>query len=76
MAKQSFEQNMQELEETVKKMESEDVSLDEALSLFEKGIKLSKSCQKILEDAEKKVNVLLKSEDGTLSEKPFETKEE
>ena len=41
--------------------------------LFEKGIKLSKSCQKILENAEKKVTVLLAAEDGEIEEKPFDT---
>ena len=73
MAKLNFEKTMTELEETVNKMENGDVSLEEALSLFEKGIKLSKSCQKILDDAEKKVTVLLSSDDGTITEKPFDT---
>lgn len=75
MAKQNFEQSMAELEETVKKMESQDVSLDEALALFEKGIKLSKSCQKILDEAEKKVTVLLTNDNGEIEESPFEVEE-
>lgn len=75
MAKLNFEQSMAELEETVKKMESQDVSLDEALELFERGIMLSKNCQKILDDAEKKVTVLLKNEDGEIEETPFEIEE-
>ena len=68
----NFEKTMTELEETVNKLERGDVSLDESLELFEKGIKLSKSCQKILETAEKKVSVLLASEDGTMKEEEFE----
>lgn len=68
----NFEKTMAELEETVNKLEQGDVSLDESLELFEKGIKLSKSCQKILETAEKKVTVLLASEDGTMKEEEFE----
>ena len=54
---------MKELEEIVTKLESGDVGLEESLKLFEKGIQLSKSCQKILFDAEKKVSVLI-SQDG------------
>ena len=76
MAKLNFEKLMTELEETVSKMENGDVSLDESLTLFEKGIKLSKSCQKILDDAEKKVTVLLASDDGEITEKPFDIDEE
>ncbi len=75
MAKVNFEKSMQELEATVAKMESEDVTLDEALELFEKGIKLSKSCQKILEEAEKKVTVLLCDDDGNVEEAPFDAEE-
>ena len=62
MAK-GFEASMKELEEIVTKLESGDVGLEESLKLFEKGIQLSKSCQKILSDAEKKVSVLI-SHDG------------
>lgn len=76
MPKLNFEKIMAELEETVNKMENGDVSLDESLTLFEKGIKLSKSCQKILEDAEKKVTVLLASEDGEIKEQPFDADNE
>ena len=73
MPKLNFEKTMTELEEIVNKMENGDVTLEEALSLFEKGIKLSKNCQKILDDAEKKVTVLLSSDDGEITEKPFDT---
>lgn len=62
MAK-GFEASMKELEEIVTKLESGDVGLEESLKLFEKGIQLSKSCQKILSDTEKKVSVLI-SQDG------------
>ena len=62
MAK-GFEASMKELEEIVTKLESGDVGLEESLKLLEKGIQLSKSCQKILSDAEKKVSVLI-SQDG------------
>ena len=57
--KMTFEETMAELEETVRLLESGDVSLDDSIKLFEKGIKLSKACQKMLDTAEKKVTVLM-----------------
>ena len=67
-----FEENLKELEQTVKKLEEGNVSLDEMLSLFERGIKLTKSCTKQLDEAEQKINILLKSENGELNEVKFE----
>lgn len=58
MAK-SFENSMKELEAVVEKLESGDVTLEEALTCFENGIKLSNACRKMLDEAEKKVSVLL-----------------
>lgn len=69
--KKSFEKTMAELEATVKALEDGNATLDEALSLFEKGIKLSKACQKILDQAEQKVTQLSEADDGTLVEKDF-----
>ena len=66
-----FEDAIKELEKVVASLESGDNGLDESIELFEKGIKLSKECQKMLDTAEKKVRVLLSdgsesnfSEDG------------
>ena len=70
MAK-SFEESMKELEDIVDKLDGGDVSLDEAIKLFESGMKLSKSCQKMLENAEKKVSVLMSDENGEMKQKPF-----
>lgn len=67
-----FEENLKELEQTVKKLEEGNVSLDEMLSLFENGIRLTKSCTAQLDEAEQKINILLKSENGELSEAEFE----
>lgn len=67
-----FEETMAELEDTVRKLESGSTELDEALALFERGIKLSNSCKKMLDRAEKKVSVLLSDENGNLAEKPFD----
>lgn len=71
MAK-NFESSLQELEDIVEKLEMGNISLDESVKLFEKGMKLSKSCQTMLENAEKKVSVLLADESGELVPKPFE----
>ena len=65
MAK-TFEQSIAELEEIVEQLENGDVTLDESLGLFEKGIKLSKSCQKMLDTAEKKVSILMTNDDGEM----------
>lgn len=70
MAK-TFEQSIAELEEIVEQLENGDVSLDESLGLFEKGIKLSKSCQKMLDTAEKKVSVLMMNDDGEMEKQDF-----
>lgn len=67
----NFEKSLLELQEIVTKLEAGDVSLDESLSLFEKGVKLSKTCQKILDDAEKKVSMLVANEDGELVVEDF-----
>jgi exodeoxyribonuclease VII small subunit len=54
-----FETALKELEEIVAKLESTELPLEDSLSFFEKGIKLSKVCAKQLSEAEKKVNLLL-----------------
>ena len=71
MEKETFESNLKELETVVKALESSEVSLDEMLSLFEKGIKLTKSCTTQLENAEQKINILMQNKDGEMIEQPF-----
>lgn len=68
----SFEESLQELEEIARKLESGNLNLDEAISEFENGIKLSKECTKILDEAEKKINILVQNENGELVEEKFE----
>lgn len=75
MATKTFEESMLELEQVVASLESGDITLDESLKLFEKGIKLSKSCQKKLDEAEKKVKILTASDNGDMEEKDFEVAE-
>jgi len=55
----TFESSIDELDSIVSKMESGDISLDESLKLFEQGIKLTRSCQKTLADAESKIEKLM-----------------
>ncbi len=54
-----FEEAMKELEETVKKLENVDTTLDEAMELFEKGVSLTKICRKLLGEAQLKVTKLV-----------------
>jgi len=71
MAKERFEDALNKLEKIVSQLEESDVSLEESLKLFEEGIRLSRLCNQKLEEAEKKVEILLKGEDGTLKAQPF-----
>ena len=56
----SFENGLQELEKIVKEMESSDLPLERALELFEKGMKLSEACRKQLEEAETRIEMLVR----------------
>ena len=60
--KQSFEEMMQELENIVQKLDNETVSLEESLDLYQRGMKLSPSCETTLKSAEKKVNKFMQEE--------------
>jgi exodeoxyribonuclease VII small subunit len=70
--KPDFERSLARLEEVVQKLESPQLSLDEAMKLFEEGVGLSRECQKQLEEAEGRVEILLKKADGKLAAEPFE----
>lgn len=70
--KNSFEKNLSELEQVVKALEGSDVSLDEMMSLFEKGVALTKECTTSLNEAEQKITILMKNRDsGEMGEQPF-----
>ena len=60
----SFEKSIIQLEQIVTQLEKGDLSLDEMLKLFESGIALSRSCNKMLDEAEKKINILVKKDGG------------
>lgn len=71
MAEQKFEDAFQKLEALVKKLEEGNLSLEESLKAFEEGVHLSRFCAKKLDEAEKKVEILLKDSDGRLLPHPF-----
>lgn len=66
----SFEAGLQELELVVKQLESGELPLERALELFEKGMELSDACRKQLEEAETRVEMLVKKNDKIQAE-PF-----
>ena len=74
MAEMKFEEGLKKLEKIVNDLEGGNLSLDDALEKYEEGIRLSKACAKKLEVARKKVEILLKSEDGSVELKEFDEK--
>jgi len=66
----SFESSMDELEKVVKELEGGDLSLDRSLELFERGMSLSDACRKQLEEAETRVEILIRKDGKTIAE-PF-----
>jgi exodeoxyribonuclease VII small subunit len=74
--KGDFERSLGRLEEVVKRLESAELSLDEAMKLFEEGVTLSRECQKQLEEAEGRIEILLKKADGKIAAQAFEAEDE
>ena len=66
----SFEEGLTQLEKIVEELEGGELPLEKSLELFEKGVHLSQTCRKQLEEAESKVEVLLKKE-GRVQAQPF-----
>lgn len=76
MAEKTFEQAMQRLEEIVQDLEGGELSLEDALKAFEEGTSLAKFCSGKLEEAEKKVTLLVQESGGKHTQVPFELEEE
>lgn len=72
MKEEKFETKMEELEKIVTELENGDLNLDESVKKFETGMKISKECSKILENAEKRITILLNDE-GNIEEEEFKT---
>jgi len=69
-----FEHAYQELESIVKRMERGDQNLENSLSDFERGVALMKRCHSVLKEAEQKVDILVKDNEGLFTTEPFEEK--
>ena len=67
----NFEETMQKLETIVQELENGNLNLDDSIKKFEEGIKLSKNLSNYLEEAERKITVLVKGEDEKLEEEEF-----
>ncbi len=76
MEYKDFENATHRLEAIVKELEKGELSLEEALKLFEEGMKISRFCNSKLDEAERKVEILMKDEGGKITEKPFQLSSE
>ena len=68
----SFEEAMKELEDSVFKLESSGLTLDESIAEFEKSVKLIKLCEKKLSSAKQQVKILTEGADGVVTDAPFD----
>ena len=67
----NFEENVEQLEKVVQELENGNLNLEDSIKKFEEGMAISKKCNEILEEAEKKKTVLIKKDDG-VEEEDFE----
>ena len=75
-SERDFETALKELEQIVEQLEAGDLPLEQSLELFEQGVRLSRDCQKRLDEAERRVEILLKDEAGGYTPSPFEEMDE
>ncbi|MEE0969990.1 MAG: exodeoxyribonuclease VII small subunit [Clostridia bacterium] len=68
---ENFENSLARLGEIVKSLEDGSADLDSSLALYEEGVSLVRSLGKMLDNAEKKIKILQKDEDGNITEKDF-----
>jgi len=76
MAEKKFEKAMERLEEIVENLEGGELSLENSLKVFEEGMKLARFCSHKLEEAEKKVTLLVRESGEKHTQAPFEIEEE
>lgn len=69
--KKNFEKSLNELEEIVEKLERGEMSLDDSIEIFQKGVTLSRDLSKMLDEIEKKITILVENENGEIKEKDF-----
>jgi exodeoxyribonuclease VII small subunit len=75
-SERDFEASLRQLEQIVEQLEAGDLPLEQSLALFEQGVQLSRDCQKRLDEAERRVEILLKDESGSYTPSPFEEMDE
>jgi len=75
MGNLKFEDAMAHLEEIVNGLEKGSLPLDESLKMFEEGVRLSKNCLKMLDEAQKKVEILVRDKEGKKKSRPFRLEE-
>ena len=66
-----FEKSLDELEKLVRDLEQGELSLEQSLAAFERGVKLTRECQSALKSAEQRVEQLVQNSDGSLEPRPF-----
>ena len=71
MQEMSFEQAMERLEKITAELSREGITLEESLVLYEEGVALARTCNRYLEDTERKIKILQISSDGEIEEKDF-----
>jgi exodeoxyribonuclease VII small subunit len=72
----SFEKSLEELEGIVRRLDAEALGVEDAMAEYEKGLKALKRCRAILDEAEKKLEILVREEDGRAETKPLPADEE
>ncbi len=76
MAQRSFEKDLERLEQVVKELEEGDLTLDDSLKRFEEGVRLARACEKALAQAEKRIEVLSRDNEGDLVAEPLDADSE
>lgn len=72
----TFEESLAELETIMAELESGELTLDKMMERYEKGVKALRLCRKVLDDAEKKIELLVKMKDGEFETEPFPAESE
>jgi len=73
MAAEKFEQSLKKLEDAVNRLESGELALDDSLKVFEEGVKHASICSRKLNEAQKRVELLLKRKDGSFYKEEFQS---
>ncbi len=68
----TFESSLEELERIVRELEQGELTLEKSLELFEQGVKLSRECQERLNQAERRIEILMRDNQGRATVRPFE----